>query len=266
MYFNYRGSTNMSGQIDHSKNIIGVKDVCFSYGNESVLEGITFNIHQGDYLGIIGPNGAGKTTLLKLILGLLPLYCGSVTLFGEDSKHFKDWSKIGYVPQKATSFDVNFPATVKEVVMMARFAKKGLFHFTTKEDEMIVQTALKQVDMWNYKNRLIGDLSVGQQQRIFIARALAGQPEIIFLDEPTTGVDTASQDDFYALLKNLNQKFHLTIVLISHDIERIAKEAMHIACVDHTLVSHTSSEEFLKESKSLTISGQNFKIIHHQHN
>ena len=109
-------------QVDHSKNIIGIKDLCFSYGNDEVLKDITFNIHQGDYLGIIGPNGAGKTTLLKLILGLLPLCCGSINIFGQDIKQFKDWSKIGYVPQKATNFDVNFPATVKEVVSMGRYS------------------------------------------------------------------------------------------------------------------------------------------------
>lgn len=252
-------------QIDHLKNIIEIKDLCFSYDKNEVLKDITFGIHKGDYLGIIGPNGAGKTTLLKLILGLLPLCCGSVKLFGSDPKHFKDWSKIGYVPQKATSFDVNFPATVQEVVSMGRYSKIGLFKYASKKDKEIVENALKQVGMQEYKKRLIGDLSVGQQQRIFIARALAGQPEIIFLDEPTTGVDKKSQDDFYALLKELNQNHGITIVLISHDIERITKEAMHIACIDCTLVSHISSEEFLKESTLLNISGKSVKIITHNH-
>lgn len=255
----------MLGQIDHSKNIIEIKDLCFSYNKEEVLKDITFNIHQGDYLGIIGPNGAGKTTLLKLILNLLPLCCGSVKLFGQDIKHFKDWSLIGYVPQKATNFDVNFPATVQEVVSMGGYSKIGLFKYASKKDKEIIENVLNQVGMQEHRKRLIGDLSVGQQQRIFIARALAGEPEIIFLDEPTTGVDKASQDDFYALLKDLNQKLGLTIVLISHDIERITKEAMHIACVDCTLVSHTSSEEFLKESTLLNISGQSVKIITHNH-
>jgi zinc transport system ATP-binding protein len=169
------------------------------------------------------------------------------------------------VPQKATNFDANFPATVKEVVLMGRYAKMGLFKYPSKEDAQIIKNALAHVGMQDYKDHLIGDLSGGQQQRIFIARALAGQPEIIFLDEPTTGVDKTSQDDFYVLLKELNQKLNLTIVLISHEIERIAKEAMHIACVDHTLVSHTSSEEFLKESAMINIAGQNVKIITHSH-
>jgi len=254
-------------QVDHTKNIIEVKDICFSYGDEEVLKDISFDVHKGDYLGVVGPNGAGKTTLLKLILGLLPLCCGYIRLFGQDIKQFKNWSKIGYVPQKATNFDANFPATVREVVAMARSAKKGLFHNKNQEDDKIIEESLKQVDMWDSRNRLIGDLSGGQQQRVFIARALALQPEIIFLDEPTTGVDKRSQDDFYALLKKFNQELDLTLVLVSHDIERITKEAMHIACVDHTLTCHTSPEEFLKESGSLNMFGQKIKIIApHHHN
>lgn len=252
-------------QTDHKKNIIEVKDLCFSYGKEEVLKDITFDIHQGDYLGVVGPNGAGKTTLIKIILGLLPLCCGSVKLFSHNIKDFREWSKVGYVPQKATSFDTGFPATVKEVVSMGRYAKIGLLKYASKKDKEVVESALQQVTMQDFKDRLIGDLSVGQQQRVFIARALAGSPEIIFLDEPTTGVDRASQDDFYALIKKLNQDLHLTVVLVSHDIERITKEAMHIACVDRTLVCHTSSEEFLKESSLLNISGQSVKIITHHH-
>ena len=117
------------------------------------------------------------------------------------------------------------------------------------------------------KNKMIGDLSGGQQQRVFLARALAGNPEIIFLDEPTTGIDKKSQDDFYRIIKNLNEKSGITIILVTHDIERITKEAMHIICVDKTLVCHTSPEEFLRDSLSENIFGQNVKIItHHHHN
>ena len=254
-------------QVDHTKNIIEVKDISFSYHHDEVLKDISLDVHKGDYIGIVGPNGAGKTTLIKIILGLLKPAKGSIKFFGEDINQFKNWSKVGYVPQKATNFDVNFPATVKEVVAMARFAKKGLFHYTNKEDEKIIEESLKQVDMFDYKDRLIGDLSGGQQQRVFIARALAVQPEVIFLDEPTTGIDKKSQDEFYDILRKLNTELNLTLILVTHDVDRITKEAMHIACVDRTLVCHTSSEEFLKEGESINISGQNVKIItnHHHH-
>ena len=252
-------------QVSHQENIVELSNVSFSYGKEVVVKDITFNIHKGDYLGMVGPNGAGKSTLLKLILGLLKAGSGNIKLFGQDISNFKDWHKIGYVPQKAVQFDNNFPATVYEVVSMGRYAKKGLFKRLNSEDKKIIDEAIEQVDMGRYKNTLIGELSGGQQQRVFIARALAGQPQIIFLDEPTNNIDVKSQDDFYKLLKKLNQENHLTLVLVSHDIERITKEAMHIACVDCTLVCHATPEEFIKESKSLHVFGQEVKIISHHH-
>ncbi len=252
-------------KLDHTKNIIEVKDICFSYGTEEVLTDITLNVHQGDYLGVVGPNGAGKTTLLKIMLGILVPKKGIIKLFCQDVKNFKDWHKIGYVPQKTTNFDANFPATVEEAVMMGRFSVRGLLRRINNEDRKIVQTALSQVNMEEYKNRLIGDLSGGQLQKVFIARALAANPEVIFLDEPTAGVDQKSQDEFYDLLRKLNKEMGLTLVLVTHDIEAVTREAMHIACIDQTLVSHTSPEEFLKESETADIFGQKVKIIAHHH-
>ncbi len=249
--------------INHLENIVEVKNISFSYGTEEVLRDITFNIHQGDYLGIIGPNGAGKTTLLKIMLGLLKPSTGSVKLFGQAIEKFKDWPRIGYLPQKVTSFDVNFPATVREIVLMGRYGRRGLLRKTTNEDEKIVEDTLRQLDLWDYRDRLIGDLSSGQQQRIFIARAMASQPEVFFLDEPTTGIDQRAQDEFYALLGKFNKEMGLTLVLISHDIERVTREAMHIACIDHTLVCHSSPQEFLAKNQAANLFGQ--KIIIHQH-
>jgi zinc transport system ATP-binding protein len=251
--------------VDHSQNIIEVRNVSFSYGREEVLKDITFDIHRGDYLGMVGPNGAGKTTLIKIMLGLLPPSSGSIRLFEQELGNFKEWSKIGYVGQKATNFDDNFPATVFDVVLMGRYAGCGLFNRITKADRQAAKIALEHVDIWSYKNRLIGDLSSGQQQRVFIARALAAEPEVIFLDEPTTGVDSKTEDDFYSLLQKLNRDIGLTLILVSHDIERTCQEAMHIACVNNTLVCHTSPEEFLKESRSMSLFGQNVKIISHHH-
>lgn len=253
-------------KVDHTKNIIEVKDVSFSFnGSENVLENITLAIHQGDYIGLVGPNGAGKTTLLKVMLNLLTPKNGTVKLFGQNTYDFKDWHKIGYVPQKLANFDVNFPASIYEVVLMGRYSNKKLFQKTTEADKESVRDALAKVDMWEYKDRLIGDLSGGQQQRIFIARALVNRPEVIFLDEPTTGVDKKTQDGFYALLQKLNKEFGLTLVLVSHDIERITKEVMHIACVNRTLTCHVSPAEYLSESESSNIAGKEVKIITHHH-
>ncbi len=249
-----------------SVNIIEVKDVAFSFGAEKVLHDISFDIHRGDYLGIIGPNGSGKTTLLKIMLGLLRPESGTIKLFGKDLKNFREWSKIGYVPQKATNFDAHFPATVHEVVLMGRYGSRGLLHRITGHDHNLVRKSLEQVGMQEYQHRLIGDLSGGQQQRVFIARALAGQPEVIFLDEPTTGIDEKTQGEFYALLKKLNEDLNLTLVLVSHDIAMVTKEVMHIACIDRTLVCHMSPEEYLKESHSEKIFGHDVKVMtHHRH-
>lgn len=205
-----------------------MRDVSFSYGEHEVLEKIDLDIHRGDYLGVVGPNGAGKTTLLKIILGLLKPSSGSVKLMG----------KVGYVPQKATNFDTNFPATAYEVVLMGTYPQRGLFARVTDTDRANARKALEEVDMWEYRNRLIGKLSGGQQQRVFIARALAAEPEIIFLDEPTSGVDQKAQADFYHLLKRLNEKNGLTLVLVSHDIEAAKHDSMHIAHVNKTLTYH----------------------------
>ncbi|MBI5123663.1 metal ABC transporter ATP-binding protein [Candidatus Roizmanbacteria bacterium] len=252
--------------IDHKTNIIELNAIYFSYdGHEKTLDNISFALHKGDYLGIIGPNGGGKSTLLKIMLGLLKPTSGSIKLFGQTIKDFKDWSKIGYVPQKAAYFDNNFPATVKEVVAMGRYAKKGLFRFLTKADDEKIDKALEQVDMHNYKNKQIGNLSGGQQQRIFIARALATEPEVIFLDEPTAGVDVSNQEQFYELLRKLNRELDLTLVLVSHELDVVAKEATEVACINSQLISYCTPSELAKQGKLEQIYGHDLKYILHQH-
>lgn len=222
---------------------VQVDNVSFAYDAEPVLQDVTLHIPVHDYVGIVGPNGAGKTTLLKIILGLLKPTTGTANVSG----------RIGYVPQKATNFDPRFPATVFEVVVMGRYGLRGMLHRTTSEDRARARTALCQVDMEEYEQRLIGDLSGGQQQRVFIARALAGEPEIIFLDEPTTGVDQKTQDEFYELLRKLNEEQGLTLVLVTHDVHRVTKEAKYIICVDKKLICDTSPEEFLKHAHTFPI-------------
>ena len=229
-----------------------------------MLENVDLNIHKGDYLGVIGPNGGGKTTLIKIMLGLLMPKIGVVKMFGEDIQSFEDWSKVGYVPQKVINFDVNFPATVFEVVAMGRYGKRGLFKSLTKEDKRIIGDSLKQVEMFEFKNRIIGDLSGGQQQRVFIARALAGQPEVIFLDEPMAGVDSLAQDQFYQLLKKLNHELGLTLVFISHDIEAVVNEVTEIAFVNRKLSYDDDPKSFVKEEMKKLYGDSKF-IHHHKH-
>jgi zinc transport system ATP-binding protein len=252
-------------RVDHHKNIVEVRDLSFSFGSEVVLRNINLDIHLGDYLGIVGPNGGGKTTLLKLMLGLLRLQQGSIKLFGEDITNFRDWHKIGYVAQKAVNFDSGFPATVEEITSMGRFGQRGVLRRLNKDDKQIIEQSLAAVGMLELSARLIGNLSAGQQQRVLIARALASKPEILFLDEPTVGIDSEAQEEFYKILHKLNSELDLTLVLVSHDIDIIAQETTELACINRNLVYHGSPEEFLKEDSIKKLYGQNIKFIPHHH-
>jgi len=251
--------------VDHTKNIIEIKNVSFKYGTNLVLKDISVQIHHGDYLGVIGPNGSGKTTLLKVMLGLLKPVAGEVRMFGQSLNQFKDWSKIGYVPQKAINFDPLFPATVYEVVAMGRYAKAGLLHRLKPADHSKIKEVLRQVEMLEFQDRLIGDLSSGQQQRVFIARALAGEPDVIFLDEPTVGIDVKTQEQFYTLLKQLNQQLGLTLILVSHDIDVIANEVTELACINQTLIYHGEPKQFVAGDYIQKLYGKNIRQILHDH-
>ena len=219
---------------DHSKNVIEIKDVSFSYGAGLVLKDINLNIHKGDYIGIVGPNGGGKTTLIKLILSLLNLKTGYIHV---------DCKNLAYVGQKASNIDQKFPITVGEVVNLG----------TDRESAL---KAMADVEITDLKNKMVGELSGGQLQKVFIALALAQKPEILFLDEPTSGIDQASQKDFYKLLKKLNQEMGITLVIISHDVDVITKEATEIAAINQGLVFYGNASEFIKEKHGV-------KFIHH---
>lgn len=237
---------------------VHIENVSFSYdGKTDALKDISLSVAHGDYLGLIGPNGGGKTTLIKLILGLLRPTSGSIHLFGADHAHFKEWYRIGYVSQQATKFDPLFPATVEEVVRMGRYGRAGLMRSMQSEDYERARAALEQVDMLSYKDKRVSDLSGGEKQRVFIARALAAEPDLIVLDEPTTGVDQETQDQFYELLKRLNKESSLTLMLVSHDLDRIAAEANHIAIVDTTLRYYDRPMDAVQAERSLE--------FHHDH-
>ena len=251
--------------VDHTKNIIELHNVSFSYGDTVVLKDINLTVHQGDYLGIIGPNGSGKSTLLKLMVGLLKPAQGEIKLFGEKINSFKDWHKLGFVSQRVINFDPLFPATAKEVVAMGRYTHKNFWQHLNKHDYEIIARSLKQVEMENFEDRTIGDLSSGQQQRVFIARALAAEPEVIFLDEPTVGIDAATQEQFYALLKKLNRDLNLTLIMISHDLDIMAKETTELACVNQNLTYHDNPASCINGGNLEKLYGGNTNVIFHKH-
>lgn len=213
------------------KKIMKFKDVSFGYENKTILENVNLDISKGDYIGIIGQNGAGKSTLLKLMINSISPIKGNIELLGNDIKNFNSWEQIGYVDQKSNSFSSSFPVTVSEVVSMNLASKIGLFKRIKKKHLEEVEEVLKLVGIHEYKDRLIGSLSGGQQQKVFIARELMKSPKILFLDEPTVGIDVNGQREFYRILKELNENLNLTIVIVSHDLFIVKEEVKKLALI-----------------------------------
>lgn len=213
--------------------IIECEHLSFRFGEEVILDDISFEVASGDYIGILGPNGSGKTTLIKLILGLLSPTDGVARIFNADPRTFRGWAKVGYVPQNVFKNDQNFPATVWEIV------ESGLGEdersLSRENRDTCIQTALDSARVAHVAKRRIGELSGGERQRAFIARALATKPELLILDEPTTGIDRQSEREFYALLAELNKK-GMTIMLITHDLDAVTREVKSVLCLNRRLV------------------------------
>ncbi len=218
-------------------DIVRLEHVWVNYGHTVALEDINLSVKEHDFLGIIGPNGGGKSTLLKVILGLVQPDRGTVAVLGNSPE--KSRNKIGYVPQYS-NFDHNFPVSVLEVVMMGRYGRAGVLRPYGKSDRQAAARALERVSMLAHSGSQIGQLSSGQQQRVFIARALVSEPELLLLDEPTASVDTAMQTDFYELLEQLKKE--MTIVMVSHDIGAVSIFVDKIACMNVQLFYHGSKE------------------------
>jgi zinc transport system ATP-binding protein len=217
--------------------VIRLEDVWVQYDGLPVLEAISLSLHERDFLGIIGPNGGGKTTLLKVLLGLIQPSRGQVRIFGRSPEEGRRF--IGYVPQY-TKFDHDFPISVWDVAMMGRLVQRGLFRRYTREDKRVVAEALRQVEMLEFQDRQIGQLSGGQRRRVYIARALASDPKVLLLDEPTASVDSRVLGNIYELLQELNER--VTIILVSHDIGVVSSYVKTIACLNHRLIYHASKE------------------------
>ncbi len=244
--------------------VAAVEHVCADYGSERVLDQVSLAIHRGDFLGVIGPNGSGKTTLLRVLLGLTRPSCGHVRLFESDVREFREWYRIGYVPQKAV-FEARFPASVFEVVISGCGARTGPGHRFGAHDRAATRRALETVGMQAFGDRLIGRLSPGQQQRVFIARALVHNPELLLLDEPIAGVDADAQEQFYGLLRYLNRELGTTLVLVSHDISVVAREVTQLACLNRTLVFHGDPEEAIRTGALEKLYRADSLVVAHHH-
>lgn len=245
--------------------VFEAEGLTYKINGSDIIKDISLVVHKGEYSAVIGPNGGGKTTLIRLLLGLEKKTKGSIKLFGQKQKAFKSWDKIGYVPQRVSQIDEFFPATVEEVVKMGRTVKRGLFTRMSQEDKDAVEQAMTKMDVLNLRKKLVGELSGGQRQRVMIARALASKPEVLILDEPNTGVDMVSQNRFYSLLRELNQKDGMTILFITHDVGVIADDIQSMLCINQTLLACNNPHEVLSCSEMSKLYGIDAHLIHHHH-
>jgi len=221
-----------------SKNAVTIENLSVYYGNTPALTDVNLTVDQGEYLGIIGPNGGGKSTLLKAMLGLVRPTAGSVKIFGSDPGDLG--GRIGYVPQ-FSGLDKRFPITLLDVVLTGRL-KPGFAPFFRYSalDKAAAVSLIEQVGLEALAKRRISDLSGGEFQKMLIARALAAEPELLLLDEPTASVDAASREQIYTLLAALNQK--MTIILVTHDLLAVSSQVKRLACLNGTLVYHGEPE------------------------
>jgi len=211
--------------------ILELIDVSFSYNGNPVLENVNLKVGKGDFLALIGPNGAAKTTLMKIMVGLLTPKYGRVLIFGENIREFKKWDKIGYIPQLTGEINTGFPATVWEIVD-SNYYNGFLKGFINKDRrEKSVKQALEKVGIDKLSQKMLKELSGGEKQKVFLARALVKNPEILFLDEPTSAMDAPSREDFYNLLTDLNKNLGITVIIVTHDIGFACEKATKIGCV-----------------------------------
>lgn len=226
---------------------IEVNNLSFGYNESKIFDGVNFSVDKGDYLGIVGPNGSGKSTLIKLILNMISPVKGEIILLGHNVKNFPCWSKAGYISQKANAFSISFPATAEEILKASICDNQGKTSSRKTYVKEKIYHALGIVGMEGYGKELIGNLSGGQQQRVFIARMLVNEPEIMFLDEPTSGIDAKSEEAVYCLLARLNSEMGITIVMATHDIGAVTVHANKIAFTGNKNVIVQDSRDEINE-------------------
>jgi len=230
-----------------SENILSLKNILFGYDYHSpVIDGVTLDVAKGSFIGILGPSGSGKSTLLKLIVGIHNPWSGQI-LFSkyETDKNIK-YPIIGYSPQ-VDVIDWSFPITVREVVSMGIWNKSGFFPWITKSSRTKIDVILKNLGIYGLADHQIKQLSGGEQKRVFLARALIHDPDIVILDEPTAGLDNMNKNKFLQLLINLNLR-GITIILSTHDIDGIAKKLPWVICFNKSIISQGSPSTTLSES------------------
>lgn len=245
--------------------VIEVKDLDVMRSGALVIQGASFEIDKGDYVGIVGPNGGGKTTLLLAVLGIIPRQRGTVKIFGQDLERFSDWGKIAYVSQDAINFDSDFPLTVRELVSLGRLGPRSVGRPLRRADWNRVDEALEFMGISDLAGKRIGELSGGQKQRMFVAMALVRDPEVIILDEPVAGIDAVTQEKFYQKMSDLNQRKGITILMVSHDLTAVFCRMSKLICVNRevnvaTITPGVDPNEILRKAY-----GEHFHFVFHRH-
>lgn len=237
---------------------LDVQGVWAGYNHAPALEDISFQVAQGDILGIIGPNGSGKSTLLKTILGLVETWRGRIIVLGQPG--MENRRRVGYMPQ-IEQVDWDFPVTVGDVALMGRYARRGLFRYTTKADREAAANALERVGMYPLRQKLIGELSGGQRRRVLLARALANNPDLLLLDEPMAGLDATAQHQLLDIFDELRDD-GATIVLSTHDLSCVSGRCDNAACLNRRLIAFGSPEEILTEAVLGETFGTHLLLVH----
>lgn len=219
------------------KTLVKLENIYAGYEGKSILEGVDLEIKEKDFVGLIGPNGGGKTTLLKVILGLISPIKGEIHYyFSKDNQDFRKF--IGYLPQQS-AIDKKFPISVREVVLSGLISGKSFFKRYSRKDLLVADDLIGKTGLTNVRNKPVGELSGGQLQRVFLARALVSSPKLLLLDEPDTFVDNRFEQELYQRLKELNNE--IAILLVSHDVGTISSYIKTIACVNGKLHYHSSN-------------------------
>jgi zinc transport system ATP-binding protein len=245
------------------EKIVEAVNVRVQFGANTVLDNVSLEVVRGDVLGIVGPNGGGKTTLLNALLGNVGLSAGRIWLFGTELQKFRDYHRVGYVAQHAIQFDPLFPATVEEIVSLGCISRKKLGRRLSGADKVAVGRAMESVGIYSIRKRKISELSGGQKQRIFLAKALVRNPELLILDEATSGLDIAIQDRFVALLRDLTRERGVTVISVSHDISSVMCQANKLAVVNRKL-EMTEINEGMDPTKALRRAyGEHFTFVFH---
>lgn len=245
-------------QINAAAAVLEVTGLSVDYGRRMALQDVTFTVDRGDVVGIIGPNGAGKSTLLKAILGLVKPLAGAVSILGQPALAAR--KQVGYVPQQE-QVDWDFPATVRDVALMGRYAGRGLFRRPTKEDKEQAAAALERVKMYDRRNALIGELSGGQRRRVLLARALAGNPALLLLDEPMAGLDATAQHQLLDIFSDLQEE-GAAIVFSTHDLSCVSSCAGKCLCLHCQMVAFGDPEEILTEDVLNETFGAHLLLVH----